>query len=339
LKKRILGHYSTEVFLQLSTPMAAPSEAQTSSPQRLSAAAQLRADLADSSKTVVCPGIYDGLTARIALNEGFQHLYMTGAGTAATRLGLPDLGLATMNDMVANARMLASLDRSVPVIADADTGYGGPLMVARTVQEYMTAGVAAMHLEDQVVTKRCGHLSNKELVDEDVYLSRIRAAVMAREEMAASWPGMDIVLIARTDSLQSLGYDAAISRLTKAVKLGADVAFLEGMTSIEQCRTVCADLAPTPVLLNMVAGGITPDLSADEATSLGFRIVIFPAVCLGTVVDAVTQAIKDFKATRRNNVSEFQKRTGVKGFFNVVRLNEYLDFDQKAGGNAFTEGV
>lgn len=133
-----------------------------------------------------------------------EHIHMTGAGTAATRLGVLDLGLATMNDMVANARTIASLDRSIPLIADADTGYGGPLMFVRTVKEYVTAGVAAMYIEDQVVTKRCGHLSNKELVDdEDVYLSRIRAAVMAREELAESWPGMDIVIIARTDSLQS----------------------------------------------------------------------------------------------------------------------------------------
>lgn len=310
-----------------------------SQPQKLSAAGRLRADLADKSKTLICPGIYDGITARMAINEGFEHIYMTGAGTAATRLGVPDLGLATMNDMVANARAIASLDRSVPLIADADTGYGGPLMVARTVQEYMTAGVAAMHIEDQVVTKRCGHLSNKELVDEDVYLSRIRAAVMAREELAESWPGMDIVIIARTDSLQSLGYDAAVSRLQKAISVGADVAFLEGMTTMEQCRSVCADLAPTPVLLNMVAGGITPDLSADEAASLGFRIIIFPAVCLGPVVDVVTQALKTFKASRRNDVSDFQQQTGVKGFFNVCRLNEYLQFDRQAGGSAFNGGV
>ncbi|KAH8699102.1 Pyruvate/Phosphoenolpyruvate kinase-like domain-containing protein [Talaromyces proteolyticus] len=307
--------------------------------QRLSAAARLRAALAEKSKTIICPGIYDGITARLALNEGFEYLYMTGAGTAATRLGLPDLGMTTMNDMVANAGSIASLDRSVPLIADADTGYGGPLMVARTVQAYMTAGVAAMHLEDQVVTKRCGHLANKELVDEDVYLSRIRAAVMAREELATAWPGMDIVIIARTDSLQSLGYDVAVSRLKKAISLGADVAFLEGMTSMEQCRSVCTDLAPAPVLLNMVAGGVTPDLSADEAASLGFRIIIFPAVCLGPVVNVVGQALKTFKTTRRNDVSEFQKQTGVKGFFNVCRLNEYLEFDRQAGGNAFNGGV
>jgi 2-methylisocitrate lyase-like PEP mutase family enzyme len=193
------------------------------------AAAKLRRFLQQDGKTVFCPGVYDGITARIALNTGFDCLYMTGAGTAASRLGLPDLGLATMGDMAANASMIASLDRSVPVIADADTGYGGPLMVARIVHAYMAGGVAALHLEDQVITKRCGHLSNKELVDEHVYLSRIRAACMAREEARrASGGAADIVIIARSDALQSLGYDAAVSRLAKAIALGADVAFLEG---------------------------------------------------------------------------------------------------------------
>ncbi|PWY72998.1 Phosphoenolpyruvate/pyruvate domain-containing protein [Aspergillus heteromorphus CBS 117.55] len=308
-------------------------------PVPLSAAARLRSHLSDPTQTLICPGVYDGLTARIALNEGFTHLYMTGAGTAATRLGAPDLGLTTLNDMVENARMIASLDRTVPVIADADTGYGGPLMVARTVQAYMTAGVAGMHLEDQVVTKRCGHLSGKELVSEEEYLARIRAAVMAREEQREVWPGSDIVLIARTDSLQSLGYEAAVGRLKKAVEVGADVAFLEGMTSLEQCGRVCRDLAPTPVLLNMVAGGITPDLSADEARELGFRIVIFPGVCLGPIVEEASRALRRLRVERRNEVSEFQKRMGVKGFYDVVRLGDSLAFDKRAGGSAFENGV
>ncbi|KAK5211245.1 hypothetical protein LTR41_002704 [Exophiala xenobiotica] len=277
------------------------------------AAAKLRKLLAERGRTIMCPGVYDGLTARLALNERFDCLYMTGAGTAASRLGMPDLGLATMNDMVDNAGMIASLDRTTPLIADADTGYGGTLMVARTVRAYMTAGVAGMHLEDQVVSKRCGHLANKELVDEEVYLSRIRAAVMARGEMRQSLgEAADIVLIARTDCLQSLGYDTAVSRLQKAIAIGADVAFLEGMTTIDQCERVCKDLAPTPVLLNMVAGGITPDLTVDEAQSMGFKIIIFPAVALGPVTEEVSRAMKALKETRRAHVSEYQRQHGVK---------------------------
>lgn len=284
--------------------------------------------------------MYDGITARLALNEKFECLYMTGAGTAASRLGMPDLGLATMDDMVANAGMIASLDRTVPLIADADTGYGGPLMVARTVRAYMTAGVAGMHLEDQVVTKRCGHLANKELVDEDVFLSRIRAACLAREELREQSGGVaDIVIIARTDSLESLGYEAAISRLRKAVAIGADVAFLEGMTTMAQCGQVSKDLAPTPVLLNMVGGGITPDISVDEASRLGFRIVIFPGMSLGPVFEHVSRAMKELKERRGATLSEERRRGSPRDIFNKLGLAECIQFDAAAGGQSFVNGA
>ena len=304
-------------------------------------AARLRSLLAEDGKTIFLPGVYDGLTARIALSIGFDGLYMTGAGTAASRLGMPDLGLATMNDMVDNARMIASLDLSVPLIADADTGYGGALMVARTVRAYIAAGVSGMHLEDQVVNKRCGHLSNKELVDEETYLSRIRAAAMARSEMRQMSGGVaDIVLIARTDSLQALGYEAALSRLRKAISLGADVAFLEGMTTMDECRQVCKDMAPTPVLLNMVAGGITPDLSVDEAQSLGYKIVIFPAVALQSVLEAISQGMRYLKDKRRSHLTTSErKRQGVKYLFNMVGLQECMAFDKAAGGSSYVNGA
>ncbi|KAH8898117.1 Phosphoenolpyruvate/pyruvate domain-containing protein [Thozetella sp. PMI_491] len=304
------------------------------------AAARLRALLQEPGTTLSCPGVYDGLTARLALNEGFDCLYMTGAGTAASRLGMPDLGCATLNEMVDNAGMIASLDRTVPLIADADTGYGGALMVARTVRAYITAGVAGLHLEDQVLSKRCGHLAHKELVEEDVYLSRIRAAVMAREEMRQlSGGASDIVIIARTDSLESLGYEAAISRLRKAISIGADVAFLEGMTTLAQCSQVCEDLAPTPVLLNMVAGGITPDLSVDEASRMGFKIVIFPATSLAPVFESVAKAMKGLKQERRAQVTEAGRVGGVRHHFNLLGLKECIQFDVAAGGSSFAKGA
>ncbi|EXJ68016.1 methylisocitrate lyase [Cladophialophora psammophila CBS 110553] len=304
-----------------------------------SAAARLRCLLDEEGKTIFCPGVYDGISARLALNTGFNCLYMTGAGTAASMLGMPDLGLATMNDMVQNASMIASLDRSVPVIADADTGYGGPGSVARTVKAYIAGGVAGMHLEDQVQTKRCGHLANKELVD-DVYLSRVRAAVLAQEEMRRVTGGFaDIVIIARTDSLQSLGYEVAVSRLRKAIAAGADVGFLGGMTTMDQCSRACKDLSPTPVLLNMVAGGITPDLSVEEANRLGYKIVIFPAVALGPVSEVVEAAMKDLKQNQRARVSQAQREGGVKQFFNLLGQQECMEFDKRAGGVAFADGA
>lgn len=300
------------------------------SPKAITAVARLRELLADTSKIIVAPGVYDGFTARIALAENFSCLYMTGAGTTMSRLGMADLGVATFNDMRDNAGMIAGLDRTVPLIADADTGYGGPLMVGRTVTAYIQQGVAALHLEDQVQTKRCGHLLGKEIVDEDVFISRIRAAVLAREQALG-----DIVIIARTDALQTYGYENAVDRLKKAIAAGADVAFLEGLTSKEQCQQVCKDLAPTPVLLNMVAGGVTPDLSPEEARNLGFRIVIFPVLALGLVHEAVSKSLKQLKSQGIVQPGG----PGVRNVFEACGLKEAMAFDMAAGGKSFSNGA
>ena len=263
---------------------------------------------------------------------------MTGAGTAASTLGMPDLGIASLPDMLSNAAMIASLDRTVPLIADADTGYGGPIMVARTVRSYISAGIAGLHLEDQVLAKRCGHLSGKELVAEDEYYARIRAAVMAREEMRRDTGG-DVVLIARTDALQTYGMEEAMKRLKKCIEIGADVAFLEGLMTKEQCKQVCKELAPTPVLLNSVPGGVTPDMSVDEARELGFKIVIYPALAMSPVVEAVSKAFSELKDTGRATVTEDAKKKGVKQVFSICGLEREVAFDAKAGGKAYDRGV
>jgi 2-methylisocitrate lyase-like PEP mutase family enzyme len=205
-------------------------------------------------------------------------------------------------------------------------------MVGRTVEQYMQAGVAALHLEDQVVNKRCGHLLNKEIVDENTYVSRIRAAVNARTQAQG-----DIVIIARTDAFQSLGFDGAVSRLKKAIAVGADVAFLEGFTTIEDGKRVCAALAPTPVLLNMVAGGVTPNLSVKQAKEIGFKIVIYPGFALGPVFSAVSAAAKELKET--GDIKAIESVRGPKEIFTVCGLNEAIDFDLAAGGKLYTKGV
>ncbi|KAI3398265.1 hypothetical protein diail_9603 [Diaporthe ilicicola] len=301
------------------------------------AAAKLRAQLAEKDGIVVCPGVQDGLSARVALDEGFQNLYMTGAGTAMSVLGMPDLGLTTVDDMARNAGMIAGLDRTVPVIADADTGFGGPLMVARTVEKYAAAGVAALHIEDQVATKRCGHLLGKELVDVATYTARIRAAAAARADI-----GVDIVIIARTDALQSLGFDEAVSRLRAAVEAGADVAFLEGMTTKEQMAACVGAMAPTPCLLNMVVGGVTPLVDGDEARKMGYRIVIWPCFSLTAALLAYREAAKELKEQgvnkeRRNEKGELLG--GIRQCFEVCGLTKYSEFDKAMGGQAFSKGV
>ncbi|KAI6784058.1 methylisocitrate lyase [Emericellopsis cladophorae] len=288
-----------------------------------SAGAKLRQMLQEKDM-IVAPGVYDGFSARIALEVGFDCLYMTGAGTVASKLGQPDLGLATLNDMREHAEMLANLDPSVPLIADADTGYGGPNMVARTVAQYHRAGVAALHIEDQIQTKRCGHLGGKAVVDVDTFAQRIGAAYQARSRL-----GSDIVIIARTDALQTHGFDEAMLRLQAAVQAGADVAFLEGVTTAEEAREACRLLAPVPVLLNMVEHGATPSWTPAEAKTLGFRIIIFPFASIGPAYKAMKDGLLKLKEEGRTGVdSEFTP----KKLFTVVGLEQAIKVDAEAGG-------
>jgi 2-methylisocitrate lyase-like PEP mutase family enzyme len=202
-------------------------------------------------------------------------------------------------------------------------------MVGRTVQQYMRAGVAGLHLEDQVQTKRCGHLSGKQLVPEADFVSRIRAAVLARER-----EGGDIVIIARTDALQSLGYDGAMSRLRAAVAAGADVAFLEGITSREMGERACRELAPTPCLFNCVAHGVSPELSAQEALESGYKVMILPALSMTAIYGAVKGACVTLKETGK--APEMKANSSPKVMFEVCGLRECMEFDAAAGGTGLS---
>lgn len=295
----------------------------------VSAAKRLRQLLFDSNKIIVAPGVYDGFSARIALEVGFECLYMTGAGTCASRLGQPDLGFATLNDMRENAEMIANLDASVPLIADADTGYGGPNMVARTLSSYHRAGVAALHIEDQIQTKRCGHLAGKELVDTPTFTSRIAAAAQARQKLAS-----DILIIARTDALQTSGFDEAVRRLQAAVSAGADIAFLEGLTTREEGRKICETMHPTPVLLNMVEHGATPSLMPEEAQELGFKIIIFPFAAIAPAYAAIKGSMVRIKETGRTGL---ENGFTPKKLFEIVGLKEATAVDAAAGGVMYSK--
>ncbi|KAK1093960.1 hypothetical protein LTR48_001292 [Friedmanniomyces endolithicus] len=290
--------------------------------------------LADPSKTVVAPGVYDGITARLALAQGFDCLYMTGAGTSMSRLGMADLGLTTFTDMHTNAAMIASIDPSVPVIADADTGYGGPINVANTVRAYGRSGVAGLHIEDQIQEKRCGHLSGKLLVSREVYYNRLRAACKARDES-----GSGIVIIARTDAAAGKdaegngGFDEAVERLTKAADIGVDALFFEAIQSEDQCKEVIARLPKIPVLLNMVDGGRTPIISNERANEIGFRIVIWPTIALEAVMAAVGKAFQTMKKTGK---TPEEPKMGPAGLFEVCGLKELMAFDEAVGGKAYS---
>lgn len=219
----------------------------------------------------------------------------------------------------------------LPVIADADTGYGGPVMVARTVEMYARSGVAGLHIEDQVQTKRCGHLAGKEVVDTDVFISRIKAAVNARIQIHS-----DIVIIARTDALQTHGYDEAISRLKAAHDVGADVAFFEGFTSKEQGKQIVKALSPMPVLLNMVEAGATPSFSAAEAKEAGFKIMIVPFATIAPCYEAMKAELEHLKQTGLTSKARTMKPQTL---FRICGVDASMAIDQNAGGRSFAKGI
>ncbi|MGH7055833.1 MAG: isocitrate lyase/PEP mutase family protein, partial [Stellaceae bacterium] len=230
---------------------------------------------------IIAPGAYDGVTAKLIEQAGFAAVYMTGAGTAAA-LGYPDFGLVTMSEMAANARRIAAAV-SVPVIADADTGYGNELNVVRTVREYERSGVAGLHIEDQGFPKKCGHLDDKEVVAREEFLAKIRAAAAARRNP-------DFLIIARTDARAVAGFEEAIARANAALDAGAGMAFVEAPQTLEEVAAV-PRLVHGPCLLNVVHRGKTPQLGLDEAERMGYKLAILPGLLLQSAIGACEAAL------------------------------------------------
>lgn len=223
---------------------------------------------------VIAPGCFDGITSKLIEAAGHHAAYMTGAGTSAS-MGYPDFGLITMTEMVENAgRITRTVD--VPLIADADTGYGNELNVTRTIREYERKGVAAVHLEDQSFPKKCGHLDDKEVIFQEEYFSKIRAAASARRSQ-------DFVIIARTDSRAVLGFDEAIARCNGALAAGADVAFFEAAQTLEEVEKV-PQLVKGPCLLNVVHRGKTPKVELADAKAMGYKIAILPSLLFRNIL-------------------------------------------------------
>jgi 2-methylisocitrate lyase-like PEP mutase family enzyme len=254
----------------------------------MSPAATFRA-LLRSGRMIVAPGAIDGITGRAIERAGFSAAYMTGAGTSAT-LGYPDYGLLTATEMIANATRIVNAV-SIPLISDADTGYGNELNVFRTVRDFERAGVAAIHIEDQVFPKRCGHLDNKEVTSREDYIAKIRAAAAARTTP-------DFTIIARTDSRAVIGFEEAIARANLALANGADVVFVEAPQSLEEVAAV-PQRVKGPCLLNMVRGGKTPDIPLADAERMGYAISILPGLLLGGIIATCDELLEQVNRTGR----------------------------------------
>lgn len=268
---------------------------------------------------IVAPGAYDCLTAKLIEREGFHAVYMTGAGTAVTRVGKPDLGLASLTEMLGNVNAITSTI-SVPLIADADTGYGGAWNVYRTVQEYEKAGVAALHIEDQAFPKRCGHLDGKEVVPITEMVVKLRAACDARTDA-------DLVLIARTDALAVTGLDDTLRRCAAYAEAGADVLFVEALRTPEDIDRVRREV-DLPLLYNFVEHGKSPLIPVAELEALGFKMVIFPGSLMLSVYTLAQRVLREIRqhGTTANLLGDMGS---VVDLFNLMGMHEVLELEAK----------
>ncbi len=274
---------------------------------------------------IVAPGVYDAFTAKLATHVGFEALYATGAGIAAGLLGVPDIGLVTMTEQLEQAgRIVNAAD--LPVVCDADTGYGNPLNVQRTVKEFERAGVCAIHLEDQVMPKRCGHLEGKKVSSTGEMVNKLKAALDARTDE-------DFLIIARTDARAEYGLQHAIDRGLKYAETGADMIFIEAPESLDELILIGKSFTRVPLLVNRGGGGKTPALSAAELENMGFRLVIFPGDTQKAAGKAVLNALSTLKErgnvdTVQDRMMTFQERFEILGLARFREL-ELLYADKK----------
>lgn len=281
---------------------------------------RLRQALA-GDKAIMAPGVVDAMYARLVAEADFPAMYMTGAGTSATRLGYPDVGLLTMTEMVDNATRIADAS-DVPLIADADNGFGGPLNVRRAIQLYERGGVAAVHLEDQVLPKRCGHLSGKQLISASDMVAKIKAAVDARIDQ-------DFVVIARTDALSVLGRNEALDRAEMYREAGADVLFVES-PGADDLPHIAPRFPDTPLLYNMATSGKTPFLTRAEIEALGFKLIIYPNWLLLSACEAARQTLEIMKS-EESIASVAPRVMSFKQFFDTARMAEVQELEARYG--------
>jgi len=278
--------------------------------------------LIESGTFIVAPGVYDGLSAKIADRMGFHALYMTGYGTVASRLGVPDAGIATYSEMVEGVKCVAS-DTNTPVIADADTGYGGLLNVRNTVRGYEAAGATAIQLEDQEVPKKCGHTLGRRVVPMEDMVMKVKVAVDARESE-------ETLIIARTDARTEHGLDEALRRAEAYAAAGADILFVESPESIEEMEKIGNSL-DVPLLANMVpGGGRTPDISADQLKQFGFNIAIYPGVGFCAAAAAVETAFSYLK-DQGSVIGLDLPQMNITEMHSLMGFEEVWEFERKFG--------
>lgn len=286
--------------------------------------------LLGENRCIVAPGVADALAARLVALEGFEAIYMTGFGTSLTRLGMPDVGLLTASEMIDNAGRIADAS-GLPLVADADTGYGNPINTRRTIRDYEKAGAAGVHIEDQVWPKRCGHLAGKRVIPTAEMVAKIKAACDARHDP-------DFVIITRTDAIAVEGLEAALERGERYREAGADMLFIEAPVGRGEVERVADRFRDVPLLYNMAASGKTPDLPADELGTLGFRLAIYPNWVILAAIPAMQNLLKELKRTGsiahlREKVATFKQFTDIAGLPEIQRLEERYGVpeDQRAG--------
>ena len=269
----------------------------------------------NSPRATVVPGVYDALSARIAVQAGARAIYMTGFGVAGAGFGVPDIGLVSASEMIERVGVIAGACASVPLIADGDNGHGGPLNAAKLARAYERAGAAAIQLEDQVLPKRCGHMEDKEVVSRTAAAQKIRAAADARDSKAFK-------IVARTDARATHGLDEALARGDDFLKAGADVLFIEAPRSAEEMRRIAETFAGVPLLINLVEDGKTPLLPVAELEALGYRIVLYPISALLAVTRRLEEVYDLLLAGDRNSLDG--SRSSFAHYNEIMNLPELL---------------
>jgi len=274
-----------------------------------------------SKKPLVIPGVYDALGAKIAQKVGFDAMFQTGYGTSATLFGMPDFGFIGATETVDNARRICRAV-SVPVIVDADTGYGNALSVWKLVKELESAGAAGIFLEDQKWPKRCGHMQGKEIVPQEEYTEKLSAAIDARENK-------DFIIVARTDARATEGLDAAIERGKQNKKTGADAVFVEAPKSLDEMKRIGKEIN-APLVANMIEGGATPLSSAETLNKMGFKIILYPLSVLYANTFATMNILKELKKSGETTKYK-QKVVNFDQFNDLVELSKFRKMEKSMG--------